>query len=169
MKKFLAALFCAVAFALVLNIFATHARVQSSYAIFSGQCFQNPAPNSSPWYSASYSGYVVVIGTPGCWDYEGTIVSPSSSSAVGFPMPSPGTLSNLTVYVGGASSGSGYGATTVYVNGSASALTCSVSTGTGNPVTCSDTTDTVSVATGDLVIVWYHGTGSSITASFEKQ
>lgn len=164
MKKALYFVVGLAVLACVFSVLGTHARVQSSYSTYFGQCFQNPAPSNSPWYSASYSHYVVLVGSPGCWDYEGTIVSPTSTDVAGIPMPSPGTLSNLQLYT----YSDGPISATVYVNGSATALTCTTP-GTGPPDVCSDTSDTVSVNTGDIVILWEHGLATSITGSFEKQ
>lgn len=167
MKRALSFLLGLTVLACVLVVWDTHARVQSSYAIFYGQCDSNPAPSSSPYYNTYYSHYVLLLGTPTCDDYEGTDATPSSSPGngfVGIPMPSPGTLSNLQLYTysGGPISA------TVYVNNTATALTCTTP-GTGPPDTCGDATDTVLVNTGDTVALWEHGLGTSISASFEKQ
>lgn len=89
------------------------------------------------------SGYVT---NPGC--YNGY----SATSVPGLPMPSGGTLRNLTVAVSATPTGGNYDLEiTVYVNQAASSLTCTFNTGTGSG--CSDNTDSLVVSAGDKLAV----------------
>ncbi len=63
-------------------------------------------------------------------------------------MPSMGTLKNLQVL--GLEQGD---VVSVYVNGTAAQITCTLPTGGGPGGTCSDTTHTAPVNAGDLVAV----------------
>jgi hypothetical protein len=130
-----------------------HAQGNSTPAILSGTCDTSNLPTA----------YMIGLGAAdGC-------ISLTGSSNTGLPMPSAGTLQNLRVLT--ASEGA---VVTVYINGSASALTCTIP---GNGFTpgskCSDTTHTVSVSAGDLVAVQAATTSASsigfTQVSLEKQ
>jgi hypothetical protein len=98
---------------LVLLVFlglsvGVQARVKSSYVMFFGNC------NSITGITSGQPAFL--FAAPGC------VAGSSSGYPNGVLMPSPGTLSNLWI--------SGYaGVYTVYVNNSASALTCTIGTG----------------------------------------
>ena len=87
-----------------------------------------------------------------------TTVGGTSATVNGLPFPSAGSLQNLTVSVvtGSAVTSSSFSLVfTVYVNGTASGLTCTTSVSYANnissPVKCSDNSDTVSINAGDVV------------------
>jgi hypothetical protein len=124
-------------------------------------------------YSAEGSG---TIGTANATTYYlwpgGT--SPtlaSSTNKPGVPVPAGCTARNLYVSAGAGPAGAG-GTVTLYHNGTAAALTCTLSSGAN--VSCSDTTHTVSFGAGAL---WAIGvlttqasdTTANVTASFQCQ
>ena len=103
-------------------------------------------------------------GSPTGGDYGCNVVGPPLH---GVPMPSAGTLQNLRV-TGGAIKGATPGSSaTVYVNGTATALTCTVSTSG----TCADAIHKVTVKAGNEVAATYSsGDGSmDMIMSFEKR
>jgi hypothetical protein len=130
-----------------------HAQGSSTPAILSGTCDTSNLPTA----------YMIGLGgADGC-------VSLTGSGNTGLPIPSAGTLQNLRVLT--ASEGA---VVTVYINGTASALTCAVpGNGFAPGSNCSDTTHTVSVAAGDLVAVQAATTTASsigfTQVSLEKQ
>ena len=69
----------------------------------------------------------------------------SSAAAAGAPMPVDGTLSKLNVQIEAAANAT----VTVWVNGSASTLTCAVVAAT----TCVDPTNSVNLSASDTVAV----------------
>jgi hypothetical protein len=95
----------------------------------------------------------------------------SSTSKPGVPVPAGCTARNLYVSAGSGPTGAG-GTVTLYHNGTAAALTCTLSSGSN--VNCSDTTHTVSFGAGAL---WAIGvlttqasdTTANVTASFQCQ
>jgi hypothetical protein len=124
-------------------------------------------------YSAEGSG---TIGTANATTYYlwpgGT--SPTlanSTSKPGVPVPAGCTARNLYVSAGTGPTGAG-GTVTLYHNGTAAVLTCTLSSGSN--VNCSDTTHTVSFGAGAL---WAIGmlttqasdTTATVTASFQCQ
>lgn len=76
-------------------------------------------------------------------------------------VPTAGTISNLRIRMSTSTIGSGSLTFVAYVNGSPTALTCTV---TNPATTCSNTTNTVSVAAGDYVWVQY-ATNAAETAA----
>jgi hypothetical protein len=124
-------------------------------------------------YSAEGSG---TIGTANATTYYlwpgGT--SPTlanSTSKPGVPVPATCTARNLFVSAGAGPTGAG-GTVTLYHNGSAAALTCTLPAGSN--VSCSDTTHTVSFAAGALWAIGVLATQASdttanVTASFQCQ
>jgi len=100
----------------------------------------------SEWYSDNtVPAPVLVTGLGG--DQFGDAIQ-SSAADSGLPMPSGGTLKNL--HVAGLKQGD---TVTVFVNGTVTAITCTLPTGGGTGGTCSDTGDSVPVQAGDLVAV----------------
>jgi hypothetical protein len=86
-------------------------------------------------------------------------------------MVSPGTLYNLQVYSSAAvTGGTSKDVLTVYKNGSATALTCTVA---ASGTTCSDTTHSVATLAGDVIAFkWVSATSdtaANVSASVEKQ
>jgi hypothetical protein len=82
----------------------------------------------------------------------------NNTGADGQSMPSPiaCTLSGFTVAVNNYSSpGSDTSTLTVYVNGAATSMSCSVTTN-ANKSSCSDTTHTLSIGVGDLLAVGFY-------------
>jgi hypothetical protein len=80
----------------------------------------------------------------------------------GVPMPSGGTLQRLTV-----AAGTGSGIAFVYVNGTQTSITCTISAGA-----CSDTTHTATVVAGDVVgiaIAPLDAPTANVRASIEKK
>lgn len=98
----------------------------------------------------------------------GTLNCSNSGSTQGPRMPSPGTLQNLFVVAttGGVNGSSGV--FTVAKNGSLTAVTCTLGTGT----TCSDTVHSVAVVAGDRITVQFSTQGgetlATIQATLEK-
>ncbi len=93
------------------------------------------------------------------------------SGPEGVPMPSAGVLKNLRLLAeGGTATNSGI--MTVFVNGTASALTCTPTPAGPVQTTCSDTTHQVTVAAGDQIaiqLVVQTGQFGSIRATLEKE
>lgn len=79
--------------------------------------------------------------------------------------PRPGVLKNLNIVAGTAGVGTGSGVFTVYKNGSATAITCTVGESTG----CSDVTHTVTLAIGDTFYVAFTTAGSETLAAVTAQ
>ena len=75
-------------------------------------------------------------------------------------VPRAGVLKNLSATAGTGGVGSGSGVLTVYKNGSASAVTCTFGTATA----CSDTTHSVTLATGDIIYATFTTAGSETLA-----
>jgi hypothetical protein len=127
-------------------------------------------------YSSGYSpgfGYPVNSSFPlqcfNGWQDVGTYGSDSFVS--GFPMPSAGTLKNLTVVAYGSAqyspSPSVQALIQVYVNGTFANLECTVIVTTVHQATpCSDSTDTAPVNAGDLITITTATPTASNAASF---
>lgn len=121
-------------------------------AILTGQCIATTPNNvTTDAWLADLGNHLT---NPVCWSG----LNPNDN---GVPLPSGGILKNLAVSArysdGGSTPASWPTSVTVYVNGSVTALTCSLSLsgGTSTPTTinCSDTTHTVSVNAGDVIAV----------------
>jgi hypothetical protein len=130
-----------------------HAQANATPAILSAHCTSS---NSSIAYMAGLGG-------------DESCNSLTGSSNTGLPIPSAGTLQNLRVFAP-----QGGMVVTVFINGTASATTCTVSGSSfafGN--NCSDTTHTTAVSAGDLVSIQASKSGVSsiefMQVSLEKQ
>src|ERR1700722_197063 len=88
----------------------------------------------------------------------GTSTGCSTTTASEMPIASAGTMKNL--YVNSVHAGSNASNVVLYVNGSATAVTCSIASST----TCSDTTHTVAVSQGSTWSIRYAPGGTSDTA-----
>ena len=87
----------------------------------------------------------------------------SGASFVEVPMPVGGTLKNLWVNVGAVGSTGTSGTTTVYVDNTATSITCTIGTG---PAECSDVSHTATIAAGHLSsvrITGNQGAGESLS------
>ena len=71
------------------------------------------------------------------------------AASVAAPIPATCTAQKMYVNAGAAGANSGSGVVTLYHNGSASTLTCTLGTG----LTCNDTTHTVSITAGDTYYI----------------
>lgn len=119
---------------------ATTATISGSY---SGECpsLQN------------VTGFVPLYGignpSPTCNFYWGSGTAFPSGPGNGLPAIGSGTLSTLVAYGLGTNVLASSGTVTVFVNGSATALTCNIGQGDH----CEDTADSVSVSDGDTVAI----------------
>jgi len=112
-----------------------HAQQTTTAAILTGYC---DASNTGTTPATAF--LTGLGGGMSCSSINGT-------NNTGVPMPSAGTLQNLhAAMLRG-------GTVTVFVNGTSSAMTCTVPTSGALPGACSDTTHGVQVAAGDLVAV----------------
>lgn len=101
----------------------------------------------------------------------------SANGPFGVPMPSSGTLKNLRLVAdpSGSLGSTATGVVTVFVNGNATPLTCTLTAtvSAGPEPSCSDNVHTVNVAAGDLVaanFVWQSGLGFVfVRTALEKQ
>ncbi len=117
----------------------------------SAAAVENGVPISAYCSSTSPSGTFALV--PG-----GTASSCTTSTAIPVPIPYACTAGNLYVVAG--VSPTSTAAVTLYKNGSASALTCTL---TNPATTCNDTSHTVSLIAGDLWAV--EGAGDGVVAS----
>jgi len=135
-----AAIVCAVLFGVGLGIMlsacggSAHA-ANATPAILTGYC-QWASSTPSPHFLTDLGG--------------NSDCGPTQSSVIdsGLPMPSMGTLQKLEVL--GLKQGD---VVSVYVNGTATQITCTLPTGGGPGGTCSDATHSAPVKAGDLVAV----------------
>ena len=88
--------------------------------------------------------------------------SGATTATMQYIVANAGTLANLKVFsTANVTGGSGKDVLTVYDNGSATALTCTIA---GSAATCSDSTHSVTVAAGD-VLTFQYVTATSDTAA----
>ena len=110
------------------------------------------AANGTPAILAGYCQWASFMPSPHFMTGLGgnADCGPTQSSVLdsGLPMPSMGTLKNLQVL--GLKQGD---VVSVYVNGTATQITCTLPTGGGPGGTCSDATHSAPVKAGDLVAV----------------
>jgi hypothetical protein len=156
-------------------------------AILSSECSPLGLIGSSlgPYSSGTFPGFGYPVNSSfplSCFNGWPDNPYGEDSFVSGFPMPSAGTLKNLTVVAYGSAqyppSPSVQALINVYVNGTLTALACSVIVTTiHQPTPCSDLTDTVPVNAGDLMWITTAtpSPGSNaasfltITVSLEKQ
>jgi hypothetical protein len=107
-------------------------------------------------------------GTAGSAETEylnGAACSSATSATAGYLVTAPGTLANLYSNAGTAvAGGSGKDVVTVYVNGSATTITCTYATG-GAATTCSDTTHSAPVVAGDVITFQFISATSDTAAN----
>lgn len=116
--------------------------------------------------SAAITGVAAFCtGTAGSAETEylnGAACSGATTATYSYVVSTPGELANLQVHSSAnVTGGSSKDVATVYVNGSATAITCTIAAGTK---ACADTTDSVAVATGAFVQVKFV-TATSDTAA----
>ncbi|HEX3693172.1 MAG TPA: hypothetical protein VHU13_07500 [Solirubrobacteraceae bacterium] len=110
----------------------------------------------------SQGSVVLVVGVSRFLAPSGQSVSSASASGNEAAMPVAKTASNLRVGLTGTTVPlTGSFTLTLLVNGSVSALTCTVPAGSG---TCSDTTDTVALAAGAEIAFEVVESGVALTA-----
>jgi hypothetical protein len=81
----------------------------------------------------------------------------------GIPLSAPRTLALLVVTASNAGSGVGSGVVTVMKNGAATAITCTIGTGTS----CTDGTHTVAAVSGDLISIQFTAAASDTLAGIK--
>lgn len=148
-------------FALIVGV----ATITSAQTVFVGNCLPTTPDNTNTGMVLGNLGNARAAG-PFCW-------SGFNAYDNGVPMPVAGTLKHLFVsgkYTDGGTSPATWNVQVqVFVNGTATALTCTavLSGGTATPstVNCSDVTDLVTVALGDIVSVQMSTAGLTCTLS----
>lgn len=93
---------------------------------------------------------------------NGAACSGATTSTYRYTVQSAGTLANLRVWGSAAVVAGGSDPVTVYVNGSATAVTCTIAAAA---TTCSDTTHSVAVAAGDRISILFDSTASDSFAN----
>lgn len=129
--------------------------------------------NGAMMFQADCVGAIITAETDFIFPFGGNALACAgvTSATSGLVMSSAGTLQNLYVAAGTAGHGANSGAVAILKNGSAfsPSITCKVGTGS----TCHDTTDTGTVAAGDVITVSLTGIASETVAdvhvSFEKR
>lgn len=98
-------------------------------------CYGTLGSTSGAYYLGGFGGVQI-----GCGSLTTTLTG-------GMPLSTPGTVRNLRCAAGAAGHGSSSGVVHVYDNGTSQSLTCTLGTGTG----CSDSTNSFTYSTGDLL------------------
>jgi hypothetical protein len=134
--------------------------------------------NGSTWVSGTPSGKDIYAGRTASSvtsDHYAYFVghaggASSSQTAFAVPVPFAGTLKNLNAYTATALGSNNSLVFTVRTSTgcndswSSSALTCTV-TGNGSTKSCSDTSNTVTVASGDCIQMYLDATGTGVTGN----
>lgn len=93
---------------------------------------------------------------------NGAACSGATTATARQVISAPGTLANFYVYSSAAVVGGGSDPAYVYLNGSATALTCTMAAA---GTTCSDTTHSVAVVPGDVITFFFDSTASDTAAN----
>lgn len=92
-------------------------------------------------------------------------VGTSEGAVDGYPLPAACSIRNLRVLLGAAPGGSTSWVITVRINGSDSAVTCSIA---GTATTCSDTTHAAAASAGDVVTIAITETGGDAAGTNDQ-
>jgi hypothetical protein len=107
--------------------------------------------NSVP-LAETLGAFLNSVQVPASTTYHGCPFKVGADAATNsFPIPQPGTLSNMNVRVSTAQPASGSLVCTLYKNNVATSIVVTIPAGSAGPATFSDTSNTASLSAGDIV------------------